>query len=207
MNIPGSTKSISMVAVVVAVTALVLAGCDSAGAGGGGGGGGSDVTLGTGEYVINYSPGGSEAGTGTYTYLTQPLTVVSLIPDAATGPTGQEHAFNFHPGSGAPDGNADGLATGTYQITDSYDTSDSSAQVVWIVDTVPNGYTAPFLVPEATDGTIPVSGTLTVTEASTDSLFGTFEGTFDNVVMDTDDDLSTTADQITINGSFVLSPL
>jgi hypothetical protein len=43
MNIRETRKSNSMFAVVVAITAVVLAGCDSAGAGDGGGGGGGGL--------------------------------------------------------------------------------------------------------------------------------------------------------------------
>jgi hypothetical protein len=51
----GTGKSILLFAVVVAITAVILAGCDSAGAGGGGGAGGSyDITFEvTGSYTSN----------------------------------------------------------------------------------------------------------------------------------------------------------
>jgi hypothetical protein len=65
MNMPETRKSISMLAVVVTITAVVLAGCDSAGAGAGGGGGTSggsyDITF---EVTGNYAPAtGHNAGT------------------------------------------------------------------------------------------------------------------------------------------------
>ena len=53
----GTGKSISMFAVVVAITAVILAGCDGAGAGGGGGSGGSyDITF---EVTGSYTPNNS----------------------------------------------------------------------------------------------------------------------------------------------------
>lgn len=142
------------------------------GPGGGGGGGGSDVTLGAGEYVINYSAGGSEPGTGVYTPDGNVgVTVVNLTPGAATP---QEHPITFHPGAGALDVDGDGLAIGTHQLTDSYDSTVSSSQVVWNLN-LGNSYSAPFTVGSGTGGTVAVSGTITVTEASTDLLFATFE--------------------------------
>ncbi len=58
MKSSGTGKSISTFAVVVAITAVVLAGCDSAGAGGGGGtsGGSYDITF---EVSGSYTPNDS----------------------------------------------------------------------------------------------------------------------------------------------------
>jgi hypothetical protein len=102
MNIPESTKSISMVAVVVAVTALLLAGCDSAGAGGGGGGGGSDndgtngvvaTTDGTSDITwevtgsITGDPDGTDYSIAwTYTEPTPPNTFSATVFDDAPDP-------------------------------------------------------------------------------------------------------------------------
>ena len=58
----GTGKSISMFAVVAAITAVILAGCDSAGAGGGGGGGTSTCT-GTGDYTVTWEFSGTYTDT------------------------------------------------------------------------------------------------------------------------------------------------
>lgn len=68
MNMSVTGKSVSMLAVLVAVTAVFLVGCDSAGSGGGGGGGGDSTTCtATGDYTVTWEFSGTYSDSVTVT--------------------------------------------------------------------------------------------------------------------------------------------